>query len=234
MTIQPGRMSRRMTVFGMGWALVTTSACASSGGGGSADCRSALLPHPASMNSVVDSAGFQQRLAEGWPQGSGRVFARLSGPSEEATSRTAVYSDGLTPDQESQIGDVLAELSLLPAGSDERAYFVVGNDAGPTVRRVERFGQCAPRILNRTTLAERIGIEANGLNIRSRMSVRLFVRVGEDGVVDEVRVDETSGDIDVDLAAARVFRGVRFAPARVEGIPTRVWAAFPVTFTPSG
>jgi TonB family protein len=234
MTRPAPQVSRRIPEWGLCWALLATSACASSGPGSGTTCTSALAPHAASANAVVDSAAAQQRLAEGWWEGSGRVFASLRGPAEKGPSRSTVYSEGLTPDQESQIGDVLEELSRIPVGSDERAYFVIGNAAGPTVRRIERLGQCAPRIINRTILTERIAIEANGLNITRRMVVRLFVRVGEDGVVDEVRVDESSGDVDVDLAAARVFRGVTFAPAQVEGIPTRVWAALPVNFAPSG
>lgn len=182
----------------------------------------------------MDSAQAHRRLTAIWPAESGRVFASLGRSSEEDESSSTVYSDSLSADEEARLEDVLEELSRVPSESDERAYFVIGNGNGPAIRRVERLGQCAPRVLNRSVLTARIAEQIRVLNISRQMVVRLYVKVEEDGLVSEVRINESSGDPAVDEAAARVFRGgVTFAPARVEDIPTPVWASFPVTFTPS-
>jgi len=187
-----------------------------------------------SANEALDSLQAHQRLSAIWPAESGRVFASLSRSSEGDTSASSVYSENLSADEEEQLESVLEEVSRIPSGSEERAYFVIGNRTGPAVRRVERLGQCAPRIRNRSILTARIAEQVRVLNISQEMVVRLYVMVEEDGVVSEVRINESSGDMAVDLAAARVFRGVTFSPGRVEDIPTPVWASFPVTFTPSG
>jgi TonB family protein len=62
--------------------------------------------------------------------------------------------------------------------------------------------------------------------------VRVMALVREGGRIQEVRVQQSSGELAIDLAATRVFEGAVFTPAMIEGIEVAVWAAFPVTFVP--
>jgi TonB family protein len=63
--------------------------------------------------------------------------------------------------------------------------------------------------------------------------VRLRLFVGQDGVPTEVRLLESSGYPELDRAAQRVAGVLRFDPATDhEGRPLRVWASFPIVFSP--
>ena len=216
-----------------GWLIVGCAVvgfgCAS-GSGGSGACRTDLAPSEAALTGVLDSAALQTRIAESWPPQSGRVVARVGGRTDGAADTARVWAATLDDQQRAEIRDALA--SSAAHGREEVVSLFIGDEAGPAVRRVDGLRTCAPSIINRVVLAERISIEADGLNIPGPMTVRVLVFVQRTGIVEEVRIDESSGDTSVDLAAARVFRGVTFSPAQMEGIPVPVWAAFPVNFSP--
>ena len=62
-------------------------------------------------------------------------------------------------------------------------------------------------------------------------TVRLQLFVGIEGIPTEVRLLDSSGRRELDAAAARVARFLRFSPATdYDGEPVRVWASFPITF----
>jgi protein TonB len=61
--------------------------------------------------------------------------------------------------------------------------------------------------------------------------VRLSLLVGRDGVPTDMRVLQGSGNAELDRAATRVARFLRFDPARNhDGNPIQVWASFPIVF----
>lgn len=216
--------------------LATFSACASSAGGSSADCRSDLAPAGESLNLVLDSADAQRRLEAVWPEGAGLVVASLAGVSENDSTPGAVWGESLEADSRAGLREVIELVSFMPPREvrSDRAYMVLGDSTGPSIRRVDRFAVCAPVILSRVSLMSRVAAEAAGLDIPQPLVVRVYAFVSEAGTVEELRVDESSGFVDVDRAVLRAFREARFTPRRVEGIPSAGWVSFPVTVRPSG
>jgi protein TonB len=60
--------------------------------------------------------------------------------------------------------------------------------------------------------------------------VRVRVLVGENGNVQEVTLDRSSGESALDESALEAVRTWRFEPARRNGVPVRAWAIVPVEF----
>lgn len=60
--------------------------------------------------------------------------------------------------------------------------------------------------------------------------VRVRVLVGENGKVQEVTLDRSSGESALDESALEAVRTWRFEPARRNGVPVRAWAIVPVEF----
>ena len=60
--------------------------------------------------------------------------------------------------------------------------------------------------------------------------VRVRVLVGENGKVQEVTLDRSSGESALDESALEAVRSWRFEPARRNGVPVRAWAIVPVEF----
>lgn len=60
---------------------------------------------------------------------------------------------------------------------------------------------------------------------------RLRVRVNEMGTVDSVQVLESSGHAEMDSAAVRGAKELRFSPGRKNGKRIEVWAEVPVHFS---
>ena len=54
--------------------------------------------------------------------------------------------------------------------------------------------------------------------------------IDADGTVTDTRIHESSGSPELDRAAIRVARTMRFSPALNRDEPTPVWVAFPITF----
>jgi len=208
------------------------SACASAGSGAGSSCRSDLAASATALTEALDSAAVYDGLRDALANRSDLMLATVTSSTDDGPRGGQVIAEDLQEEEKERIRQILRSASRMIAGSDETVRVVLRDEAGIQLRRVDRFAQCAPRIRNRTTLQERISIEAAGLEIRNPMVVRIFAFVDRDGLVSDVRIDESSGNVQVDLAAARVFRGVTFTPAVIEGLLAPVWVAFPVTFTP--
>jgi len=89
-----------------------------------------------------------------------------------------------------------------------------------------------PQLVNREEV--RVSLE-NNFPVAKRnqggdwaTSVWLYIR--DDGVVERIRINESSGDPVMDEAALRVARVMRFSPAENRGEPVPVWVSIPVTF----
>ena len=195
-------------------------------------CTSDLAPSEESLAPVLDSVAVQDGLEVLWPAGGGLAVARLAALDSDGPRPVQVWSESLTAEQRDAVATVLGENRRTPDDGDGAAYLFLGDAGGPALRRVERLGQCAPTIISREPITRRIAAEIRQLGIDQRYVVRLYVFVQASGQVGEVRVAESSGDVQVDLAAARVFRGERLAPGMIEGMRVPIWVAFPVTFTP--
>jgi len=66
------------------------------------------------------------------------------------------------------------------------------------------------------------------MGIEGRVRVRALV--GENGKVQEVTLDRSSGESALDESALEAVRTWRFEPARRNGVPVRAWAIVPVEF----
>jgi len=60
--------------------------------------------------------------------------------------------------------------------------------------------------------------------------VTVGVLITEEGVVQDVRVDEASGHVELDRAALAVAGQMCFTPAKDGDKPVAVWLAMPITF----
>lgn len=206
--------------------------CASAGGSGSLACTSDLLASVSPLNEVLDSASAHGLVHAFWPPGTGLVVAQMGGVSDGQPDSLRVWSETLTDQQKAELQRIVRSAAReLPRGTAPVPIFI-GDKDGPSLRRLDRLAMCAPVVLNKSVLEDRIAAEAEGLDIEDRSVVQVAVFVARSGLIGEVRVQESSGDVNLDLAAARVFRGVRFKPALVEGMAVPVWAAFPITIAP--
>jgi len=227
----PIPMSLRHTLLVMG--LVSVSACASSAGGrGGPQCGLTLRESPEALSSVTDSLAIQGRVSVEWVIGTRLALARASYDSTGALRRAEVLSETMSREGRATMATALE--GVLPASfePDGVVYLFLGDDNGPSVRRLDRFRMCAPAILRASWLVEQLRSEARGLTIRRPTRVWVFALVQPDGSVSETRIDESSGNIDADLAAARIVRAASFRPAVLEGMRVEVWTRFPINFLP--
>lgn len=206
--------------------------CASSGVGGTDRCRSGLHQHPASLNLVLDSVRLQRDLGAQWSGGSGLTLAGVSYDSTADSVSVNVYSESLSQSLRANVASKIRG-AINDDLSDTRSFhLVVAEGLEPAIRRVEGFRRCAPVLEEEGDTERRIESESERLGVSRRQIVRLQLSILADGTVADVRVVESSGNTNVDLAAGRVLRTARFTPAQIEGIPIPVWITLPVTFSP--
>jgi len=90
----------------------------------------------------------------------------------------------------------------------------------------------APSITNRsevvTAMNEFYPADLRDMGIGGTIRVYLFVT--EEGVVSDVRIDESSGNAKLDDGALEVAKRFEFTPALNGDEPVAVWIAFPITF----
>lgn len=92
----------------------------------------------------------------------------------------------------------------------------------------------APSILNREDVV-RAMVDAYPALLRDAGiggTVRVFFFIAEDGMVQNTRIDQSSGHPALDDAALAVASVYRFSPALNRDRPTPVWVSFPITFQP--
>jgi TonB family protein len=212
------------------WVL---SGCASTGTAVDA-CRSELARDPRSLGDVVDSVRLDAAIETLWPPASGLVLAEIvydsTGARDTVTVLANTLSDGTRTRLENEVGSA-APQRWEPR---ERIRLVIGDADGPSLRRVARFQACAPVMLDREQLARAVQVQAGELQITRQHRVVLFVFVERDGSARESRIDQSSGDFRIDMAAQTVLATASFTPAAIEGIRVPVWVQFPVTFAPPG
>lgn len=207
------------------------SGCASTAGR-SADCQSELAQHEFSLSQVVDSGGLQAALEEQWIEETPLALASLQYDSLGDRSLVRVWAETMPEDAKAALESAVEASSSLTHGANQGVFLFLGNQDGPAVRRVGQFRTCPPRILRQTELASRVQAEAQGLRLARRVQTYVDALVRPDGSVSEVRVAESSGILDADLAAARVMRTATFRPALLEGMRVQVWTRVPITFIP--
>lgn len=93
----------------------------------------------------------------------------------------------------------------------------------------------APSILNRDEVIAAMVAEYPPLLRDAGIggTVRVYFFINEDGEVEQVRLDQSSGHQAIDDAALNVAGAYRFSPALNRDEKTPVWVSFPITFQPS-
>lgn len=93
----------------------------------------------------------------------------------------------------------------------------------------------APSILNRDEVVATMVREYPPLLRDAGIggTVQIYFFIDEEGVVEQVRLDESSGHEALDTAALNVAGAYRFSPALDGGESVPVWVSFPITFQPS-
>lgn len=90
----------------------------------------------------------------------------------------------------------------------------------------------APEILNRATVTQALEreypTELREAGIGGTVNVWVFI--DENGRIQAARIQRSSGHPELDEAALRVVRVMRFSPALNRGEKVPVWVAFPVSF----
>ena len=90
----------------------------------------------------------------------------------------------------------------------------------------------APTILNRNEVVAAMTREYPPLLRDAGIggTVKVYFLIDEEGVVEQVRLDESSGHEALDEAALNVAGAFRFSPALNDEKPVPVWVSFPITF----
>lgn len=92
----------------------------------------------------------------------------------------------------------------------------------------------APEILNRDDIELAREREYSPLLREAGVGgiVRVYCRISERGIVEDVRISQSSGHPDLDNAGLKVARVMRFTPAMNLGEPVTIWVALPIAFRP--
>lgn len=211
--------------------MLSAAACASPGtpGTGSA-CVSDRAPHDASIEEVVDSAALAVGLEQFWQGGAGLTLSIVSYDSlgvPRASAMSATHSN----DEREGIAELVKTHSIADGEPGSAFHLVLGDSRGPAPYRARRLRSCAPEMLNREFIAERLQEESRRLGTPINVQSLVAVEVGRDGGIADVRLMRGSGNIQADQVALRVARETTWRPAMWEGIPiSGVWGQFPVTF----
>jgi TonB family protein len=128
-----------------------------------------------------------------------------------------------------------------------RFHVVVGPGPTPELNVADALHECFPTVVNQQVFRRQITAaigehqrriararedseEGWGPRIDPRRlrSVHYRMRIDEDGAVESLRRDRSSGDNGLDRDLDRIMRGLRFVPASIGGLPIAVWVELPV------
>lgn len=91
----------------------------------------------------------------------------------------------------------------------------------------------APAVLNRSevmkALEDAYPVQLRDAGIGGRTTIWFFVT--HEGILEDLRVHESSGVPELDRAAMEVGRRIEFSPALNKEVPVDVWVALPITFS---
>lgn len=208
-----------------------STACASSRIAYRPACVSTLRPDTRSLDEVADSAALTRAIMASWTSVSSRVVGSIAYDSLGSLDTAQVWSTSLPDAARSRVEATLLSHAHAAGAPGQRAYLFLGDEKGPSLRRVPDLEGCPPRLLHPERLARRLGEEGRALGITHRTRVDVLAFVHPDGRVKEVRIKATSGNPDADEAARRIIRDATFLPGMIEGVPISVWASFPITFS---
>lgn len=195
------------------------------------DCgRSADPPlHEEGLGAILDSAHVAATLAGAWERGWGYTIASVRYDSTGALGSVAASSRE-TPARALRRLEEELRAVLPPAWEPRRAaWLILGDSAGPSLRRVRAFNACAPSIQNRDAMNEVFLRELRKEQPMPAGTARVLGFVDERGRITQARVERSSGDGRLDRAALMALRRGRFVPATLEGIPVPVWTSMPMT-----
>jgi TonB family protein len=189
-----------------------------------------LVRDSRSLNEVLDSAALSRELEGLWTPSAGLTLATVIYDSVGVLDSTRIEARSATADIRSRWGATVTRHAAATGDPRQGVYVVLGDEAGPALRRVPEFRVCAPAMEDFNALRRELRRQAPSPFPPGGGTVQVMVHVDERGQVDEVRIQEGSMNAEVDSAAARAMRTASFSPAQVEGLPFDVWVTLPVTF----
>lgn len=211
---------------------VVIGGCATSGSPrNSPACVSERAPHEASIEEVVDSAALAAALDDVWRSGAGLTLAIVRYDSLGALGPISTLSATHTSQERDRIAELVEQVSRPEAEAGSRFDLVLGDSRGPAPYRSRPFRACAPEMLNREFIAERLSEESRRLQLPINVQALVAVEVQSDASISDVRLMRGSGDTQADRIALSVARETTWRPGMWEGIPVGpIWGQFPVTF----
>lgn len=213
------------------WALGALLSPVSAPAQEAGDCgRSADPPlHEEGLGVLLDSAHVAATLAGAWERGWGYTIASVRFDSTGALGSVAASSRETPARALRKLEDELR--AVLPqAWAPRRAvWLILGDAAGPSLRRVRAFKACAPSIQNGDAMNQVFLQELQKELPIPAGTARVMGFVDERGRITQVRLERSSGDGRLDRAALTALRRGRFVPATMEGIPVPVWTSMPMT-----
>ncbi len=192
------------------------------------DCRSTSLEASPTPLEEVFEVRLAERTAALWDPAWGRTYATVY-RTEEGETGARVYAERAEDRDIAGVRDLLvAALRRAPSvGEPWRLAIAEGGEAG--VRLVSGFTVCEPVIRDRADVDAAVRRARSGFAIPQTVTLVVRAKVTPEGRVEEVAIDRSTGDFDLDVALAGVVWGLDFEPARLEGIPVDAWARFPIT-----
>lgn len=195
------------------------------------DCeaQASYAPGELGFGTYFDSAGVATALTSEWDSSWGLVIAEITPNPEGGTDQVTIASDQGPPDGMQRVGLWLLNFrnqTPLPEGTTLNV--VVGDGAGVQPRSVAAFATCPPVPTGQGALAEdlrALGRKYNseGAPHPGEMEAVFSFYVDEAGLVQDLRIVESSGFQPFDTEAGRVMLRAQFQPAVREGITIATW-----------
>jgi len=174
----------------------------------------------------VDSVGLAARL-DGWRVADGVILAMLAHDSTGSPSARLATNFLEREALDEFEPTLLAHATNLPVG--DTVYVVLLDDSGPGPRRVEKWSDCPPAILNVRSVVRDLADRARPLPIAGVQRLEVAMQVGPDGRIRRRRIERSSGYLQLDQATFDALGVAQIRPGSVAGIPLLVWLNFPVT-----
>jgi len=164
---------------------------------------------------------------DAWSNVGGTVLGTLARDST-GSAGADIVSDILDPEALNELEPVIiGHMRDLPVG--DTAYVVLLDRSESTPRRVAKWSECPPAVLNSRSIAQDLVDRVGALPISGVQRLEVALKVGPDGRILERRIERSSGYLQLDQAMFDALGIAQVRPGNIAGIPLLVWLHFPVT-----
>jgi len=188
----------------------------------------ALRRDTTSVTAFADSTAITRWIESDWPRSSRFAIVELRFDSAGAPVPVRLFRDaeldGVPPDAAAAI-DRFRNANGPPA---RRTLAVLRFDTVPEFHTLRTADACPPQPLNRDLVERRIADGARRMRLAGEFRSMLRFRIRTDGTIDDVTLDESSGDRRVDRLVLRRAPDLRFEPARFGDVPFAAETILPI------